>query len=131
MFAGLTRTAIVRLAPSHERESLLMPPATREQANNFNELQRLSGSSEGAVRYLETTAQIDVREFLPKIKAPTLVMHLRDDRGVSIELGRDVAAKIPGARFVALPGSNHIMLEQDPGIALLFYELRDFLNEKA
>jgi class 3 adenylate cyclase/pimeloyl-ACP methyl ester carboxylesterase len=111
--------------------SLLMPTATREQANYFNELQRLSGSNEGAVRYLETAAQIDVRELLPKIKAPTLVMHLRDDRRVPIELGREVAAKIPGARFVALPGSNHIMLENDPGVPLLFEELRDFLNEKA
>ena len=111
--------------------SLLMPTATREQANYFNELQRLSGSPEGAVRYLETAAEIDVRELLPKIKAPTLVMHVRDDRRVPIDLGREVAAKIPGARFVALPGSNHIMLEQDPSVPLLFDELRDFLNEKA
>jgi class 3 adenylate cyclase/pimeloyl-ACP methyl ester carboxylesterase len=111
--------------------SLLMPTATREQANYFNELQRLSGSPDGAVRYLETAAEFDVRELLPKINAPTLVMHLRDDRRIPIELGREVAAKIPGARFVALPGSNHIMLEQDPGVALLFDELRDFLNENA
>jgi class 3 adenylate cyclase/pimeloyl-ACP methyl ester carboxylesterase len=111
--------------------SLLMPTATREQANYFNELQRLSGSPDGAVRYLETAAEFDVRELLPQIKAPTLVMHLRDDRRVPIELGREVAAKIPGARFVALPGNNHIMLEQDPAVPLLFDEVRDFLNEKA
>lgn len=111
--------------------SMLMPTATREQADYFNELQRLSGSPEGAVRYLETAAEIDVREFLPKIKAPTLVMHLRDDRRIPIQLGREVAARIPDARFVALPGSNHIMLEQDPGVAPLFDEVRDFLNEKA
>jgi class 3 adenylate cyclase/pimeloyl-ACP methyl ester carboxylesterase len=109
--------------------SLLMPTATRQQADYFNELQRLSGSPDGAVRFFETTAAFDVRDLLPKIKAPTLVMHLRDDRRVPIALGREVAAKIPGARFVALPGSNHIMLEQDPGVALLFDELRDFLNE--
>jgi pimeloyl-ACP methyl ester carboxylesterase len=92
-----------------------MPTATRQQADYFNELQRLSGSPDGAVRFFETTAAFDVRDLLPKIKAPTLVMHLRDDRRVPIALGREVAAKIPGARFVALPGSNHIMLEQDPG----------------
>jgi class 3 adenylate cyclase/pimeloyl-ACP methyl ester carboxylesterase len=111
--------------------STLMPTATREQADHFNELQRLSGSPTGATRYLETTAEIDVRQFLAKIKAPTLVMHVRDDRRVPIELGREVAARIPDARFVALPGTNHIMLEQDPGVAPLFDELRDFLNEKA
>jgi class 3 adenylate cyclase/pimeloyl-ACP methyl ester carboxylesterase len=111
--------------------SLLMPTATREQADCFNELQRLSGSSEGAVRYLETAAEIDVREFLPKIKAPTLVMHVRDDRRIPIQMGREVAARIPNARFVTLPGSNHIMLERDPGVVPLFAQLRDFLNEKA
>ncbi len=110
--------------------SALMPTATREQADHFNELQRLSGSPEGAVRYLETAAEIDVRELLPEIKTPTLVLHVRDDRRVPIALGREVAARIPDARFVALPGSNHIMLEQDPGVAPLFDELRDFLNEK-
>jgi pimeloyl-ACP methyl ester carboxylesterase len=107
-----------------------MPTATREQADHFNELQRLSGSPEGAVRYLETAAEIDVRELLPEIKTPTLVLHVRDDRRVPIALGREVAARIPDARFVALPGSNHIMLEQDPGVVPLFDELRDFLNEK-
>jgi len=111
--------------------STLMPTATREQANYFNELQRLSGSPDGAVRYLETAAEFDVRHYLPKIKAPTLVMHVRDDRRVPIALGREIAAKIPGARFVALPGSNHIMLEQDPAVAPLFDEVSDFLNEKA
>jgi class 3 adenylate cyclase/pimeloyl-ACP methyl ester carboxylesterase len=109
--------------------SSLMPTATREQADNFNELQRLSGSPEGAVRYLETAAHFDVREFLPKIKVPTLVMHVRDDRRVPIDLGRDVAARIPDARFVALPGKNHIMLEQDPGVARFFEEVDAFLTE--
>jgi pimeloyl-ACP methyl ester carboxylesterase len=50
---------------------------------------------------------------------------------IPIQLGREMAATIPGARFVALPGSNHIMLEKESGVAPLFAELRDFLNEKA
>jgi class 3 adenylate cyclase/pimeloyl-ACP methyl ester carboxylesterase len=108
--------------------SLMMPGATREQADAFNELQRLSGSPEGAVRYLETVAELDVRELLPQVKAPTLVMHVRDDRRIPIELGREMAAGIPGARFVALPGKNHIQLEQDPGMVRFFKELHLFLE---
>ena len=108
--------------------SLMMPGATREQADAFNELQRLSGSPEGAVRYLETVAELDVRELLPQVKAPTLVMHVRDDRRIPIELGREMAAGIQGARFVALPGKNHILLEQDPGMARFFEELHLFLE---
>jgi pimeloyl-ACP methyl ester carboxylesterase len=55
-------------------------------------------------------------------------MHVRDDSLVPIKLGRELAAGIPGARFVALPGKNHVPLEQDPGVPQLFEELRDFLT---
>lgn len=106
----------------------LMPTATKEQMDAFNELQRLSGSPEGAVRYLETVADLDVRDLLSQVRAPTLVMHVRDELSVSIDRGRELAAGIPGARFVTLPGKNHALLEQDPGLPRFFEELTDFLK---
>jgi class 3 adenylate cyclase len=60
---------------------------------------------------------------------PTLVVHTRDDRQVPVKLGREIAAGIPGARFVALPGKNHILLEQDPGVAEFFEEVKIFLKD--
>lgn len=50
--------------------------------------------------------ETDVRPVLPTIRVPTLVLHRRDDRFASVENGRYVAAKIPGARLVELPGSD-------------------------
>jgi pimeloyl-ACP methyl ester carboxylesterase len=108
--------------------SLLMPAANKDQADAFNELQRLSASPECAARYLETVGELNVLELLSQVKAPTLVMHVRDDSRVPSKLGRELAAGIPGARFVALPGKNHILLEQDPGVPRLFEELKDFLR---
>jgi pimeloyl-ACP methyl ester carboxylesterase len=93
----------------------------------FNELQRLSGSPECAARYLETVADLDVRELLSQVRAPTLVMHVRDDPRVPSDPGRELAAGITGARFVALP--NHVLLEQDPGLPRFFEELKDFLTD--
>ena len=55
-------------------------------------------------------------------------MHVRDDPIVRIDNGRELAAGIPGARFVALPGKNHVLLEQDPGLPRFFEELQDFLK---
>ena len=107
----------------------MMPNATKEQADAFNELQRLSASSEVAVRYLETVADLDVREYLPQVKAPTLVMHVRGDRRIPIDLSRELAANIPGARFVVLPGVNHMLLEQDPGLPRFFEEFNSFLED--
>jgi class 3 adenylate cyclase/pimeloyl-ACP methyl ester carboxylesterase len=107
--------------------SSMMPTATREQADAFNELQRLSASPECAVRYLETVSNFDVRHLLSQVRAPTLVMHVRDDMRVPVAFGREIAAGIPNARFVALPGKNHILLEHDPGVAQLLDELKAFV----
>ena len=109
----------------------MMPTATKEQMEAFNELQRLSGSPEGAVRYLETVAELDVRNLLSKVRAPTLVLHVRDELTVPIDRGRELAAGIPGVRFVALPGKNHVLLEQDPGLPRFFEELSDFLKNSS
>ncbi len=107
--------------------SQLMPTANKDQADAFNELQRKSASPECAARYFETVNQFDVLELLPQIRVPTLVMHVRDDT-IPVELGREIAASIPGARFVILPGKNHIMLEQDPGVPQFLDEVREFLS---
>jgi pimeloyl-ACP methyl ester carboxylesterase len=108
--------------------SILMPTATKEQADTFNELERLSASPECAVRYYETVSNFDVRALLPEVQAPTLVLHIRDDASNPIEMGRELAAGIPNAKFVAMPGRNHVFLEQDPCVPILFEEIRSFLQ---
>ena len=59
--------------------SQLIPTATRQQADAFNELQRKSASPECAVRYYETVGNFDIRSLLPRVATPTLVIHVRDD----------------------------------------------------
>ncbi len=107
--------------------SALMPEATKEQADTFNELQRRTTSGECAARYLETAGEFDVTGLLPQVRAPTLVMHARGDPRQPMELGRQMAAGIPGAKFVVLQGNNHILLPQEPAFARFFEELRLFL----
>jgi class 3 adenylate cyclase len=53
------------------------------------------------------TFQLDVTDSLPKVRVPTLVMHRRGDRIIPFELGRKVAASIPGSQFIQLEGSLH------------------------
>jgi pimeloyl-ACP methyl ester carboxylesterase len=112
----------------HSGRFLLLPTATREQADAFNELERLSASPECALRYFETVSNFDIRALLPKVQAPTLVLHIRDDAANPIEQGRELAAGIPNARFVAMPGRNHVFLEQDPCVPIFFEEVRSFLH---
>jgi len=67
------------------------------------------GSSPSAIEALERmNMAIDVREALPVISAPTLVMHQRGDPWVPVEHGRYLAQHIPGAAYVELDGDEHI-----------------------
>jgi class 3 adenylate cyclase len=52
-------------------------------------------------------AAIDVRDILPALHVPTLVLHRSGDRAVGVGQGRYLAEHIPGARFVELPGDDH------------------------
>ena len=90
--------------------SLFIPESTKEQADWFNDLERKTTSPECAARYFEVVNNFDVRELLPRVQVPTLVMHSRDDLIVPVDVGRQMAAGIPGARFIALPGRNHLFL---------------------
>src|ERR1019366_5069558 len=59
-----------------------------------------------ARQLIDMISQIDLRAVLPTIRVPTLVTHHSDDRYVPIELGREVASRIPGARFIEYPGAD-------------------------
>jgi class 3 adenylate cyclase/pimeloyl-ACP methyl ester carboxylesterase len=101
--------------------------ATKEQADWFNELQRVSTSPADAVRNLIACGDTDVSAFLSQVTIPTLVMHARGDARVPFEQGRRLAAGIPGARFVSLPSHNHLILENEPAFQRFLQELRTFL----
>ena len=73
---------------------------------------------------------LDVTELLSKVNVPTLVMHKRDDQVQPFEAGRELAAGIRGARFLALPGQNHFPLAQDPETARMIEEIRLFLKPR-
>jgi class 3 adenylate cyclase len=51
--------------------------------------------------------EIDVRDILPAIRVPTLILHRSGDRRVSVDSGRELAARMPGAKYVELPGDEH------------------------
>jgi class 3 adenylate cyclase/pimeloyl-ACP methyl ester carboxylesterase len=108
--------------------SQFIPDGTKEQIDDFNELQRRTTSPECAARYYEVVGNLDVRELLPRVTTPTLVMHCREDRVAPVEAGRAMAAAIPGARFSMFEGKNHVFLQGEPAFDQFFAETRTFLT---
>jgi DNA-binding SARP family transcriptional activator/pimeloyl-ACP methyl ester carboxylesterase len=70
-------------------------------------LLRAASSPGGIWAVLEAFRDTDVRELLPRVSVPTLVLHRRNDRAARIEAGRDIAGRITGAEFVELDGNDH------------------------
>jgi class 3 adenylate cyclase len=75
---------------------------------------------------MRMNTSIDVRAVLPTIRVPTLVIHRSGDRDASVEEGRWIAAQIPGARFVELPGQDHLPWTEDQDV--LLDEVEEFLT---
>jgi DNA-binding winged helix-turn-helix (wHTH) protein/pimeloyl-ACP methyl ester carboxylesterase len=108
--------------------SLFIPGGTMEQMQWYNDLQRITTSPDNAVQLRQASDEVDVTQLLPQVRAPTLVLHCRNDAVQPFEEGRIMAAGIPGARFVALEGRNHIILDSDPGWDRFLDEVRMFLR---
>ncbi|HYH06982.1 MAG TPA: alpha/beta fold hydrolase [Thermoanaerobaculia bacterium] len=67
------------------------------------------GASPGAAAALtRMNAEVDIRNVLPSIRVPALVIHRTGDRCLRVEEGRYLAERIPGARLVELPGDDHL-----------------------
>ena len=69
---------------------------------------RMGASPGAAVALTRMNADIDIRNVLPTIRVPTLVLHRRGDRCLKIEEGRYLASSIPGATLVELEGEDHL-----------------------
>jgi pimeloyl-ACP methyl ester carboxylesterase/DNA-binding winged helix-turn-helix (wHTH) protein len=105
-----------------------MPNSTPVHENWFDDLQRVSTSAENAARLIDVDCGIDVRELLPQVRVPTLVMHCDRDHVVSPERGRHLAAEIPNARYVSLPSANHLLLAEEPAWEILLQEFSAFMG---
>jgi class 3 adenylate cyclase len=88
---------------------------------------RFGASPGAALALLRMNEGTDVRNVLPAIRVPTLVLHRKDDRLVYFALGRLLADRIPGATLVTLPGSDHIPWVEGGGDDIVA-ETQEFLT---
>jgi pimeloyl-ACP methyl ester carboxylesterase/DNA-binding CsgD family transcriptional regulator len=86
---------------------------TAEDLAAFTRFQQASATATVAARLLEVYYGTDIRTLLPRITARTTVLHREADKGTRFELGREVAALIPGATLIPLPGSSHLFYHGD------------------
>jgi pimeloyl-ACP methyl ester carboxylesterase/DNA-binding CsgD family transcriptional regulator len=106
-----------------------VPGTSQTTRAAFAALQRASATAEEAAHALEDVYRTDVRGDAALVRAPSLVLHRRGDRAIRAELGRDLAARIPGARVTFLPGDLHPPWLGDR--AAVLRAVLDFLDDGA
>jgi pimeloyl-ACP methyl ester carboxylesterase/DNA-binding CsgD family transcriptional regulator len=107
------REAIVATVRSHWGlgsrllADIFLGAASSVEQERLARYQRAAASPETAAALLELVYRNDVRSQLQQVVAPTLVVHRRGDRAIPYDLGRDLAAAIPGATLIPLEGTGH------------------------
>jgi pimeloyl-ACP methyl ester carboxylesterase/DNA-binding CsgD family transcriptional regulator len=104
-----------------------LPDATAETVTRFARFQRGAATAEMAAALLDMYYRMRVDDILPAIRVPALVLHRRGSRAARFELGRRLAALIPGAQLVALEGRLQPIYAEwdDDGVEAI----RSFLRE--
>ena len=130
---ALRQSAAQFIAPYWGRDARgtveLFAPSMADDPRAVELAERLerSAASPAMVRKIfEMFLDIDVRAILPTINVPTLVLHRRGDRVVNWRAGRELASQIPGAKYVELPGIDHLPWAGDPDAVL--GEVEEFLT---
>ena len=103
--------------------SMAEDPAFREWWAKYL---RHSASPSAVIAIFRMNSLIDVRDILPTIRIPTLVLHRKGDRAINVERGRHLADHIPGSQFVELEGEDHLWWVGDS--EALISEVQSFLT---
>jgi pimeloyl-ACP methyl ester carboxylesterase len=120
---------------THWGEGILVPLAAPSRRKDeaflrwFGRLERATASPGAILALMRANSEIDVRHILPSIQVPTLVLHRIGDQLVPIAAGRYLAQQIPGAKYVELPGDDHLLQAFDPDtLDLLIDEIEEFIT---
>ena len=123
---GIEQTEATWGSPEAFRE--LAPSKERDEAFQrwIGRYLRQSASPKAAAALMRMNTKIDVRDVLPTIGVPTLLLYRTHDADVHVDEGRYIGDRIPGARFVELPGEDHLMWTGD--VDALLDEIEEFLT---
>jgi pimeloyl-ACP methyl ester carboxylesterase/DNA-binding CsgD family transcriptional regulator len=127
------RAAMIGLVRAHwglgseVLSDVFLPDASAEAKAHFSRLQRDAASVDLACELLAQCYETRVDDLLEAVSVPTLVLHRRGDRAIPYRLGRELAARIPGARLKSLTGRSHFPYAGDS--AAVVHAILEFLGD--
>lgn len=98
----------------------------KEAVAQFAKFERLSSSPGAFKTIMHLNRQIDVTCILPTVRVPTLVLHRRTDAQIPAVLGRNLAAQIPGAKYIEYPDGDHAFWAGD--VEAMLGDIEEFVT---
>jgi pimeloyl-ACP methyl ester carboxylesterase/DNA-binding CsgD family transcriptional regulator len=128
-FESLIRVGWARPTSEFRRvfSSMMIPGGTEEQLRWLDDLQRMAVDAETALLARSHRRTADSTARMPELDLPTLVLHSLGDQMQEFRHSRKLAASIRGARLVALPSNNHIVLADEPAWPVFLSEVTEFV----
>ena len=108
------RDALANLVKAHwglglaALTAMFLPGATPQESETFSRNQRDWSNAPKAAELLRLSCNMNAVDVLPRVCTESLIIHRRDDRTISLEAGRRLAAELPQARFMVLDGNVHL-----------------------
>ena len=93
----------------------------------FAQLERASASPGAILSLMRANYELDVRHLLPSVRVPTLILHRTGDALVPVAAGRYLAEHIPGARYIEIPGIDHMVVDNETQ-DVIADEIEEFLT---
>ncbi|MEX1194130.1 MAG: adenylate/guanylate cyclase domain-containing protein [Dehalococcoidia bacterium] len=124
---------ILREWETHWGEGILLavnaPSALKDEAmvQRVAQLERASASPGSILALMRFNYEIDVRHLLPSVRVPTLILHRVGDALVPVAAGRYLAEHIPGARYLEIPGIDHLVVDNETQ-DVIADEIEEFLT---
>jgi class 3 adenylate cyclase len=129
------RDLILKRLDEHWGEGILVPINAPSRAEDkvfleyFGRLERATASPGAIVALIRANFEIDARPILSTIHLPTLILHRVGDKTVPVEQGRYLAQHIAGAKYVELPGDDHLLQAFDQDVLdRLIDEVEEFIT---
>jgi class 3 adenylate cyclase len=129
------RDLILKRLDEHWGEGILVPINAPSKAKDkvflqyFGKLERATASPGAIVALMRANFEIDARPILSTIHLPTLILHRVGDKTVPVEQGRYLAQHIAGAKYVELPGDDHLLQAFDQDVLdRLIDEVEEFIT---
>jgi DNA-binding NarL/FixJ family response regulator len=128
-FESLIRVGWARPTSEFRRvfSSMMIPGGTEEQMRWLDDLQRMAVDAETALLARSYRRTADSTARMAELDLPTLVLHSLGDQMQDFRHSRKLAAGIRGARLVALPSDNHVVLADEPAWRVFLREVTEFL----